>query len=109
MLAIIVILACGYGALMLQDDVTANTRENLGKTMFGEPLYDCMQNSLSMESIADENDPKLLNLSRKLTIYNVLFFIVQLGILYLGSALIVRKFNKKLQNIQDGKTPEFLN
>lgn len=96
MVAISLILACGYGVSMLQNDVTANTRINFNKTMFGEPMHDCMMNAFKVESLAEEGDPKLEKLGRELMIYNILFLIVQIGILYLGSALIVRIFNKKL-------------
>jgi len=97
MLAIITMLALSHGAAMLQSDVTSNTRDSLSKAMFGEPLHECLKSTLSLENLADENDPDFIRLNREVNIYNLLFFIVQLGILYLGSALIVRAFNKRLK------------
>jgi len=102
-------LACSYGLSMYESSVTENTRDNLNKAMFGEPMHECMKNTFNLESIADENDQLFVKLKNKLTLYTVLFIIMQLGILYLGSALIVRGFNKKLQKIQAKRTPEFLN
>jgi NADH:ubiquinone oxidoreductase subunit 3 (subunit A) len=97
MLAIGLFLACGYGALLFHSDVTANTRTNYSKAMFGEPMHDCMMNTFKLENLAKEDDPKLERLSKELMIYDILFLIVQVGILYLGSALIVRRFNKKFE------------
>jgi hypothetical protein len=93
MLIIFVMLMLSNGVSVYHGDVTRPINEKIGRIMLGDSMMECMKDTYK-EYDAETNDPKVDSLQLKLYLYFALFLAVQLGILYLGSAFIVRKFNQ---------------
>jgi len=94
MLVFIAIFALLYGALEIQQSAINPYVEEFKELSLGRELKECLDNNYKFIPDNINDNPRLDKLETKLTIYGVLFLIVQIGILYLGAAFIVRKFNQ---------------
>jgi len=88
-------LALLYLALEFEQRAVKPYVDQIKELTLGKVIKECLENNINtMPDNIDEN-LILTKLQSKLTIYGVLFLIVQLGILYLGSAFIARKFSER--------------
>ena len=104
MLVIFTMLLLSYGALTLQGNITAPTKEKISNIFMGDKMMECMKTAFDPDSNVAEDDPEVNRLETKLNLYSALFIIVQIGILYLGSAFIVRKFNQAQKKDADNNS-----
>ena len=96
-------LALFSGALELEQRAIKPYVNQIKELSLGKVIKECLENNLNTMPDNINENPILTKLQSKLTIYGVLFLIVQLGILYLGSAFIARKFNQ--QRLGEAKLP----
>ena len=104
MFSIILILTSIYGASTFHETVTNKTRENLSLVMFGEKTHNCLSKAFVFDEFADGHTPELVKYQNILDTYNIIFLFVYLGILYLGSALVVRYFNSTVGRVERSET-----
>ena len=97
MLVLLLGFAVAYGTGLMLESYVKPLKDEILSRGLGAEYLDCLKSFKPNPDL--QNDTQAQSAQRRINLYTTLFLIVQIGILYLSSCLIVRLLSKSKSNI----------